>query len=113
MPRNLSRRQVLMGSVALAAASGCSRRRASGSEPRVSVIRAEYGGRLYDSVRRLLVDHKADIRGRHIVIKPNLVEFDAETAINTHPMLVAATLEACRSLGAAGVRIAEGPGHRR
>jgi len=102
-----------MGSVAVAAASGCSRRPAPGSEPRVSVIRAEYGGRLYDSVRRLLVDHKADIRGRRIVIKPNLVEFDAETAINTHPMLVAAALEACRSLGAAGIRIAEGPGHRR
>ena len=48
-----------------------------------------------------------------MVLKPNLVEFDRNTAINTHPLLVHATLEAFRALGAADVRIAEGPGHRR
>ena len=35
------------------------------------------------------------------------------TAINTHPMVVHAAYEAFRRLGAAEVRIAEGPGHRR
>jgi uncharacterized protein (DUF362 family) len=45
-------------------------------------------------------------------VKPNLVEFEPESAINTHPMLVHATLEAFRELGAS-VAIAEGPGHRR
>jgi uncharacterized protein (DUF362 family) len=48
-----------------------------------------------------------------VVLKPNLVEFDRNTAINTHPLLVHATLEAFRAIGAADVRIAEGPGHRR
>src|SRR5207247_11197877 len=38
---------------------------------------------------------------------------DPATAINTNPAIVQAAVEAFRSLGAADVRIAEGPGHRR
>jgi uncharacterized protein (DUF362 family) len=41
------------------------------------------------------------------------VEFDPNSAINTNPVLIAATIEAFRSLGAASVTVAEGPGHRR
>ena len=54
-----------------------------------------------------------DVRGKRVVLKPNLVEFDEHTVINTHPMLVHAALEGFRAAGAADVRIAEGPGHRR
>jgi uncharacterized protein (DUF362 family) len=68
---------------------------------------------IYDTVHRILVDHKLDVRGKRIVLKPNLVEFDPRTAINTHPMVVHAAYEAFHKLGAASVRIAEGPGHRR
>lgn len=53
------------------------------------------------------------VKGKRVVLKPNLVEFDAATAINTDVALVAAALTAFRSLGAASVTIAEGPGHRR
>ena len=80
---------------------------------RVSILRASYAQGLYDSVRRLLVEHRVNVRGKRVVLKPNLVEFDPGTTINTHPMLVHAALEAFRALGAADVRIAEGPGHRR
>ena len=48
-----------------------------------------------------------------MVLKPNLVEFEPESSINTHPLLVHAAYEAFRAMGAARVRIAEGPGHRR
>jgi uncharacterized protein (DUF362 family) len=48
-----------------------------------------------------------------VLLKPNLVEFDQNTCINTDVAVVAAALEAFRSLGAAEVRIGEGPGHRR
>ena len=48
-----------------------------------------------------------------LVLKPNLVEFDEHTVINTHPKLVHAAFEAFRAAGADDVRIAEGPGHRR
>jgi uncharacterized protein (DUF362 family) len=85
----------------------------SQSSPRVSIVRASYAQGLYDTVRRLLAEHRVDVRGKRVVLKPNLVEFDPGTTINTHPTLVHAALEAFRALGAADVRIAEGPGHRR
>ena len=64
-------------------------------------------------MRRMLAEHLGDVRGRNILLKPNLVEFEPESSINTHPMLVHAAYEAFRAMGAASVRIAEGPGHRR
>ena len=48
-----------------------------------------------------------------MVLKPNLVEFEPDSSINTNPLLVHAAFEAFRAMGAASVRIAEGPGHRR
>jgi len=68
---------------------------------------------IYDTVYRMVSQHNLNIRGKRIVLKPNLVEFDPATAINTHPMVVHAAYEAFRKLGAAEVKIAEGPGHRR
>src|SRR5579871_5060388 len=81
---------------------------------RVSIAKAPaYDMRVYDIVYRLVAEHKPDVRGKRIVLKPNLVEFDPNTSINTHPLVVHAAYEAFRRLGAADVRIAEGPGHRR
>jgi uncharacterized protein (DUF362 family) len=83
-------------------------------EAAVSIVRApEYSQGLYDLIRRLLKEQKLGARGRRVVLKPNLVEFEPGSVINTHPLVVHATLEAFRALGAADVRIAEGPGHRR
>jgi uncharacterized protein (DUF362 family) len=80
----------------------------------VSIYRAaSYSEELYDLVRRIITEHGLDVRGKRVVLKPNLVEFDAHTVINTNPKLVHAALEAFRAAGAAEVRIAEGPGHRR
>ncbi len=107
------RRQWLAGSLASVAAAGCARRRVT--EPaRVSVVRAlNYSQQLYPVVRRLISEHGLDVRGKRVVLKPNLVEFDPTTTINTHPLIVHAAMEAFREAGAAEVRIAEGPGHRR
>ncbi|HYL34535.1 MAG TPA: DUF362 domain-containing protein [Bryobacteraceae bacterium] len=111
--RTLTRRELMLGASAALAISSCARRPAS-PRPLVSIVRhPAYDQGLYDSVRRLLLDHKLNVRGKRVVLKPNLVEFDSATTINTHPLLVHAALEAFRSLGAAEVRIAEGPGHRR
>ncbi len=107
----MRRRDWIVGATSGAALAGCSRRRIS--PPRVTIVRAPgYTHDLYDTVRRVLADHKLRLQGRRVVLKPNLVEFDPGTAINTSPILVHAALEAFRSLGA-DVRIAEGPGHRR
>ncbi len=109
----MRRRDLLTGAGTTAVLAGC-RRAAPGPKPRVLIARARsYDQSLYDLLRRILAEHRLDVRGRRVVLKPNLVEFDAETAINTHPLVVGAALEAFRALGAADVRIAEGPGHRR
>ncbi len=80
----------------------------------VSIVRATaYDQTLYDTVRRILTDHALDVRGRHVLLKPNLVEFEPDSTINTNPLLVHAAMEAFRSMGAASVQLGEGPGHRR
>ncbi len=93
---------------------GCSKPAYTGNWAQVSIHRMQaYSEDLYDLVRRIIAEHKLDVRGKRVVLKPNLVEFDERTTINTHPKLVHATLEAFRAEGAADVRVAEGPGHRR
>lgn len=54
-----------------------------------------------------------NVRGKHVLLKPNLVEFDPSTCINTNVAVIAAAYEAFQSMGAANVWIGEGPGHRR
>jgi uncharacterized protein (DUF362 family) len=41
-----------------------------------------------------------NVRGKTVVLKPNLVDYTPGDAINTHPMLVLATAESFRCLGA-------------
>ncbi|WZP00110.1 DUF362 domain-containing protein [Isosphaeraceae bacterium EP7] len=54
------------------------------------------------------------VRGKTVLLKPNLVEPAAKAPhINTHPTVVLAAAEAFRCLGAASVLIAEGQGHVR
>lgn len=55
-----------------------------------------------------------EIRGKRILLKPNLVETAlGHQHINTHPAVVVAVAEAFRRLDAAEVVVAEGQGHRR
>lgn len=80
----------------------------------VAVIKATTYSR--DLVRPIVEGLRAcnlDPRGKRVLLKPNLVEFDRTTSINTDASVVAAAYEAFRQLGAADVRIGEGPGHRR
>jgi len=112
----ITRREMLSASAVAASAAalaGCSQQRPI-VPARVSIVRAPaYDQSVYDTMRRLLDDQAVDVRGRSVVIKPNLVEFEPESFINTNPLLVHAAAEAFRARGAASVRIAEGPGHRR
>jgi uncharacterized protein (DUF362 family) len=48
-----------------------------------------------------------------VLLKPNMVEFEQEQAINTHPLMVAGAAEALLRAGAREVVVGEGPGHRR
>ena len=110
--RQILRRELLAMSAAALLPTACSR--APQPTSRVSITKASgYTQDLYDTVRRIFQQHKLELAGKRVVVKPNLVEFDASTCVNTHPMVVHAVYEAARSMGAADVRIAEGPGHRR
>ena len=69
-----------------------------------------------DLVRPILEGARAcglNVRGKRVLLKPNLVEFDAGTCINTDARVIAAAYEAMEKLGAAEILIGEGPGHRR
>lgn len=84
---------------------------------RVTIFKAKsYTENLADLIRRGLQNYPeavARARGRRVVLKPNLVEYREALRVNTHPALVAAAMEAFRSLGAREVLVAEGPGHQR
>jgi uncharacterized protein (DUF362 family) len=80
----------------------------------VSIVRArDYSADLAGIVRGLIAEHKLAVRGKRVLLKPNLVEFSAGAPINTNPVFVAAVFQAFQAAGAAQVLIAEGPGHRR
>jgi uncharacterized protein (DUF362 family) len=113
MSRTLTRREWLAASAGATLLTGCGEERPIVPSI-VSIVRAPvYDQRIYETVRRMLEEQRLEVRGRHVVLKPNLVEFEPESIINTHPLLVHAAFEAFRAMGAASVRVAEGPGHRR
>lgn len=72
-----------------------------------------YESDLADIVRRGLVALGQDVRGKRVFLKPNLVEYWADKAVNTDARLVAAAAEAMWQAGAREVVVGEGPGHRR
>lgn len=80
----------------------------------VSIIKAtsysdDLVSRMLDGIRECGLD----VRGKRVLLKPNLVEFDPATVINTNATVIAAAYEVFQRLGAAEVKIGEGPGHRR
>lgn len=86
----------------------------SPGDARVAVLPAssydpDLSGLLEEGLRAI----GADVAGASVLLKPNLVEFDPGTSINTDPRLVAAAVLAFRRLGARSVTVGEGPGHRR
>jgi len=109
----MHRREMLAASAAaLSLPVACSK--APRKPSRISIVQVpDYTQDVYDVVRRIFQQHALNIAGKRVVVKPNLVEFDKTTCVNTHPLVVHAVYEAAKSMGAADVRIAEGPGHRR
>jgi uncharacterized protein (DUF362 family) len=121
----VDRRQFLAGALAapfLPLSTGCSspaprwEREAvrQPKESRVAILEArDYAGPLGEIVRRGLSLFDLSVRGKTVLLKPNFVEYDAAGVINTHPRVVAAAVDAFRTLGARHVIVGEGPGHQR
>ena len=66
-----------------------------------------------DLIFRGLQELGVKLAGRRVFLKPNMVEYEPGTAINTHPHVIAGAAIACQRAGAASVVVGEGPGHRR
>ena len=119
---SIPRRDLLIGSAALGAGAFVSapfflpkyhfdRRR---ERSRVAVLVADqYSQKLDEVLRTGLRPFALDVREKTVLLKPNLVDYIPGDAINTHPALVLAAVEAFRRLGAKSVVVAEGPGHQR
>ncbi len=122
--KQLSRREVLGVGGTLIAGAGIATgmlrwsRHERGHRADVLIARAQrYDDSLTnvisDGLRELGID-RGVIRGKRILLKPNLVETNrGETHINTNPAVVVAVAEALRRLDAANIIVAEGQGHRR
>ncbi|HXT72018.1 MAG TPA: DUF362 domain-containing protein [Vicinamibacterales bacterium] len=116
---DVSRRQFIATVSLPLLAGACERIRFGGSSaslPR-SVVglfpASTYAVDLSDVIFRGFQDLGVDLRGRRVLLKPNMVEYEPGTSINTNPLVVAGAAVACRRAGAASVTVAEGPGHRR
>ena len=54
-----------------------------------------------------------DVRGKRVVIKPNIADFSPDRPIHTDPRLIEALIIHLRNLGAREIVLAEGPPHNR
>src|SRR5262245_9124041 len=80
----------------------------------VSILSAEhYSDKLDELVYEALRLFKLKVRGKSVLLKPNIVEYIPGRPVNTDPQLIGAAAEAFLRLGAASVTVAEGPGHHR
>ncbi|MEP7362654.1 MAG: DUF362 domain-containing protein [Acidobacteriota bacterium] len=120
MPYKCQRRDLLIAGGVLSTAGLASwdnlRGRPSNGLPPspVAVLKAaSYSDDLVSRIRSGVHACGLNVTGKSVLLKPNLVEFDKSTSINTDVAVLAAALEVFQSLGAKSVNIAEGPGHRR
>jgi uncharacterized protein (DUF362 family) len=115
-----SRRQFLKAVPLAAWAAACGRQPYQQSDfaiasrsPMAILPATRYDANLTNVIARGLALLQTDVRGKRVFLKPNMVEYEADTAINTNAHVVAAAAEAFLEAGAATVTVGEGPGHRR
>ena len=70
---------------------------------------ANYEGQLSSIIYESLCEFRLPLKGKTVLLKPNLVGCDPLGVINTHPAVVAAARESFLRLGASQVLIGDGP----
>lgn len=118
--KTLGRREFLAATAGALVAAGCRRRPydpqqfARPDRSAVGLFAAEgYTHSIADVIFRGMRELAPELTGQRVLLKPNMVEFERDTCINTHALVVAAAADACLRLGATEVTVGEGPGHRR
>jgi uncharacterized protein (DUF362 family) len=120
-PYAISRRELLAlplaGAVAALAACRAPYDRRAFAVPARSAVglfpAADYRVDFADLIYRGLETLRVDVRGKRVLLKPNLVEYENGSCINTNPLVVAGAAIAMLRAGAASIAVGEGPGHRR
>lgn len=102
------------------ATAACSRRKydpARFRRPMQSAVflaaATDYAADLADVIGRGMRELGVSATGKRVLLKPNLVEYEPGSAINTHPSVIVGAAIAMRQAGAAEVVVGEGPGHQR
>jgi uncharacterized protein (DUF362 family) len=81
---------------------------------RVAILHAnQYSDKLDELVYDGLRLFNLNVRGKSILLKPNIVEYIPGKPVNTDTRLIAAAVEAFLRLDASSVSVGEGPGHHR
>src|SRR5438128_840765 len=119
----MDRRKLLQGCLALGAGALCAtalirpKRFAKRQPPEISRVAILKADSYSSTLDQILMDglklFKLDLRGKTILLKPNLVEYLPGKEVNTHPLLVGAAAECFMRMGAQRVLLGEGPGHQR
>src|SRR6266850_1450153 len=81
---------------------------------RVAILHTDqYSDKLDELVFDGLRLFNLDVRGKSVLLKPNIVEYIPGKPVNTDAQLIGAAAEAFLRLDAASVTVGEGPGHHR
>src|SRR5712671_331276 len=85
--------------------------------PKISRVATLNADQYSDKLDQLVFDglrlFHLDVRGKSVLLKPNIVEYIPGKPVNTDAQLIGAAAEAFLRLGAASVTVGEGPGHHR
>ena len=76
---------------------------------RAETYQADLTALLFETLR----EFNLPVRGKSVLLKPNLVDLDPEGLTNTHPAVIGAAREGFLRLGARSVVIGDGPGLER
>src|SRR5262249_9166650 len=81
---------------------------------RIAVLHSnDYSDKLDELLYQGLRLFNLNVRGRSVLLKPNIVEYIPGKPVNTNTQLIGAAAEAFLRLDASSVIVGEGPGHHR
>ncbi len=129
-PDKIKRRDFIAGAITTVALGGCGGTKLNVDLPEASAIQRarkrqgrssvgiiqcpSYEEDIFKAIKPYIAAlNLPDLKGKTVVIKPNMVEFHPNVPITTNPAAILAAIELANYLGAKEIIIGEGPGHMR